>query len=88
MTERRDCGGTCRALAEQGHKQSDAERATELAGIVTSEHGKVAADALGVSSLASCPPQYKRARPDTWPGASMRPIQPQRKGETPIATAR
>jgi 2,4-dienoyl-CoA reductase-like NADH-dependent reductase (Old Yellow Enzyme family) len=31
-----------------------------------------AADALGVSSLALCPPQYKRARPDAWPGAAIK----------------
>ena len=33
-----------------------------------------AADELGVSSLALCPPQYKRARPDLWPGAALRPL--------------
>jgi 2,4-dienoyl-CoA reductase-like NADH-dependent reductase (Old Yellow Enzyme family) len=33
-----------------------------------------AADALGVSSLAPCPPQYRRARPPAWPGAALRPV--------------
>ncbi len=31
-----------------------------------------AADALGASSAAACPPQYKRARPPGWPGAQIR----------------
>jgi NADPH2 dehydrogenase len=35
-----------------------------------------AADTLGVSSMAFCPPQYKRARPDLWPDAAMRPFRP------------
>jgi 2,4-dienoyl-CoA reductase-like NADH-dependent reductase (Old Yellow Enzyme family) len=35
-----------------------------------------AADALGDDSLATCPPQYLRARPGLWPGAKMRPLQP------------
>jgi 2,4-dienoyl-CoA reductase-like NADH-dependent reductase (Old Yellow Enzyme family) len=33
-----------------------------------------AADALGEPSLAYCPPQYKRARPDLWPGAAMKSL--------------
>ena len=31
-----------------------------------------AADALGASSAAPCPTQYRRARPDLWPGAALR----------------
>jgi hypothetical protein len=31
-----------------------------------------AADVLGVSAAAPCPIQYRRARPDAWPGAALR----------------
>jgi 2,4-dienoyl-CoA reductase-like NADH-dependent reductase (Old Yellow Enzyme family) len=33
-----------------------------------------AADALGVSSMAFCPPQDERARADLWPDAEVRPL--------------
>jgi NADPH2 dehydrogenase len=33
-----------------------------------------AADALGVPAAAPCPVQYRRARPDVWPGAALRPL--------------
>ncbi|MBV9220583.1 MAG: NADH:flavin oxidoreductase/NADH oxidase [Methylobacteriaceae bacterium] len=33
-----------------------------------------AADTLGASAVAPCPPQYRRARPEQWPGAGMRAL--------------
>ncbi len=39
-----------------------------------------AADALGVSAAAPCPAQYRRARPDAWPGAALRPLD---RGQAP-----
>jgi len=43
-----------------------------------------AADALGFPQLAPCPPQYRRARPESWPGAALRPLN---REAAPVAVA-
>jgi NADPH2 dehydrogenase len=47
-----------------------------------------AADALGAPSLAPCPPQYRRARPNSWPGAAMRPLSRQGAHEAAALSVR